>query len=149
MLTINRKVKPVKWRDVPPALFLYLIFVIIVTIFNIVTGFFGPENLREALMPITGWDMSTCYMFSVFFVVTCCRYPSLGARSTILAFLWLTVLFGVIDILLPWRKDFYDPNPYLRVSPWRPLWTIVIPIVWIIILRTRRITEFCKREHSS
>ena len=34
-------------------------------------------------------------------------------------------------------------NPYLTVSPWQPLWTLVLPAVWIAVLFSHRIKKFC------
>jgi hypothetical protein len=25
-------------------------------------------------------------------------------------------------------------NPYLRISPWRPLWTVALPVAWILLI---------------
>ena len=35
-------------------------------------------------------------------------------------------------------------NPYLTISPWQPLWTLVLPAVWIAVLYSPRIKTFCE-----
>ncbi len=137
----SKKIRNANWKDIPFELVAYLVFVIVVTIADFITTFLGPQKIREILVPITGWNMSTCYMYSIFFVIYLCIQPNITTRNTLLHFLSLQIVLGLVDLFMPHGDGF--GNPYLMVSPWRPIWTILIPVIWFIALFSPRIKRFC------
>lgn len=134
-------------KRLPFPLVAYLAFVIVVTIVDLVTTFSGPKSIKYALVPITGWNMSTVYMFSIPFAASLCIQPSIKMRNALLWFLSLQIVFGLTDFFIPHDDGF--GNPYLMVSPWRPVWTVLIPIIWFMILLSRRLKQFCLRYTNS
>jgi hypothetical protein len=63
-------------------------------------------------------------------------------RLGIITPLVLQIVAGLCEIALIRGNDF--GNPYLTVSPWRPLWIVVLPVLWIAVLHSPRIAKFCE-----
>jgi hypothetical protein len=51
------------------------------------------------------------------------RRPAM--RWALVAPIVASIAFGVVQSLAPRGPDF--GNPYLQVSPWRPVWTVAVP----------------------
>jgi hypothetical protein len=107
---------------------------------------FGPKSLKEAIIPITGRAPGTNYMFTLFFacaLIFAKRIPRQSGivwRFAIIAILAIGIFGGLQDMKRAGGNDF--GNPYLTISPLRPLWTIIIPILWIVALLSPRINKF-------
>ena len=56
------------------------------------------------------------------------------------AFLAIYILFGLYGLTL--HPETGTSNPYLTVSPFRIIWVGVVPAVWILVLRSRRVMQF-------
>ena len=57
--------------------------------------------------------------------------------------LLLSILFGAWQFFQRTGETF--GNPYLTSSPWRPVWTILIPCIWIVVLHSPRMNRFCRQ----
>jgi hypothetical protein len=93
---------------------------------------------------VTGWGASTGYMFSIYFVLFLILIPVSHWRKirlAIVSMLFISMVFGFYGLVRIHGPDF--GNPYLTVSPWQPLWTLVLPAVWIAVLFSPRIKNFC------
>ena len=142
----------------PLKLRVFAIFSLVVTIFSIALPILGPKHLLEDIIPFTGWNPALGYMPGtiISFVIIYTKFPPLLLppdkksmayrafhriytktwfwlmRLGLIAPLALQIVFGLlVDDKLP-ANNF--GNPYLTVSPWRPVWTVVIPAMWIAIL---------------
>lgn len=96
-------------------------------------------------MLITGWGASTGYMFSIYFVFVLILVPVFRWRTfrfAIVAILLMTMAFGIYNLCRNHGPDF--GNPYLTISLWQPLWTLVLPAFWIAVLHSPRIKKFCE-----
>ena len=142
----------------PLELRVFAIFSLVVTILSIALPILGPKHLAEYIIPFTGWNPALGYMpglimsFSIIYM----KFPPLLLppdkqsmvhralhhlytksvpwlmRLGLIAPLAVQIVFGLlVDDKLP---DNNFGNPYLTVSPWRPVWTVVIPALWIAIL---------------
>ena len=88
-------------------------------------------------MLITGWGASTGYMFSIYFVFVLILVPVFGwdtFRFAIVAILLMTMAFGIYNLCRNHGPDF--GNPYLTISLWQPLWTLVLPAFSIAVLHS-------------
>jgi hypothetical protein len=121
-------------RKRPYDLMAYGLFVASVTILHFCILPYAPETERK-LIPFTGWGISLTYPFTLVFVAIALISTSLrdNFRVSIIALLALQIVLGTWQILSwPAHPDF--GNPYLKVSPWRVVWVVLIPALWAIVL---------------
>jgi hypothetical protein len=142
----------------PLELKVFAIFSLVVTILSFALPVFGLKKQLEAIIPFTGWLPTSCYLSGLImsFSIIYMKFPPvllppdkkgmvhralhhLYTKSVpwllhlgLIAPLAVQIVFGLlVDDKLP---DNNFANPYLTVSPWRPVWTVVIPALWIAIL---------------
>ncbi len=136
-------------RAAPFALQAYTVFAVTVTFADWVVFWLAPESFRSHLVPFTGWGASMFYSFTIFFAFAL-SYQQKRRRVTRLSItlqLMLSIAFGAFQIYQRHGQNF--GNPYLTVSPWRWVWTMLIPGIWILILHSPRMSRFCHQEHQS
>jgi hypothetical protein len=126
----------------PLELRIYAVFSILVSLTSLALPIFGPRKLWEALVPFTGWSPAIGYLFGLYFTLALIytKIPAWRLRIGVLAPLALQMLFG-------WQEMSKAPtlnlnNPFLTVSPWRPIWTIALPAMWMVVMLSPRITRF-------
>lgn len=128
----------------PLELQLFAAFSILVVGLEFFLVLIGPSTFREALLPYTGWSASMPYAFGMLLVIALIRTKNLRFRRTIVAILVVYMVYGVVGLAsAPVRST---TNPYLVVSPLRPLWTLLIPILWILVLCNPRVGRYCADE---
>ena len=60
--------------------------------------------------------------------------------------LLIFIVYGFNDVFRLGR-DGGPPDlgiPHLAISPWRPIWTILIPSIWIAVLYLPSMNRFCR-----
>jgi hypothetical protein len=114
-----------------PGLLSFVGFVVMLTLFDDL----GGVALRAKTVPFTGWVPTGPYLSCLFFAVVALWSERKPFRWVVLAMLVLEVLFGTHEWLTVWPRA--SENPWLRVSLWRPLWTLALPLAWIAILLLR------------
>lgn len=123
----------------------FAVFCVLVTVVDFGTMLTGPKTLREAIVPVTGWVGSMGYMFSLYFIFFLILSRAAHWRSmrfAVVTMLLIPMVLGIKDVVGPASPNFN--NPYLTISPWRPVWTLVIPALWIAILYSPRIKKYCE-----
>jgi len=122
-----------------PVLAAFLVFALALTASDVLAVVLAPlgltavRHLQERAVPYTGWVPSMCYAFSLYFGSSALFTGNARNRTAVLLFPAMQGAFGV----LAWfgmGGARVSPNPYLRVSPWRPLWTIALPLAWLALL---------------
>ena len=138
-----------RFSAAPLELRVFATFSVLVTILGGVLPIFGPKHLWEAIVPLTGWTPSLGYMFGLFFTFALIhsKSPPFALRFGIIAPLALQIIFGLLMMAMSSANNF--GNPYLTVSPGRPVWTVIIPALWIALLLTPRISRFGKAPDNS
>jgi|GEM_PF-3529814 len=133
------KPEPQSWlarlMDAPPELALFATFSSVVSVGQLWLTFIGPKLWREAVAPYTGSSGFTMYLFCLFLACQLIFAPgsSPKARHGITTILLLIGAFGLGEYLfLGHRNNFH--NPYLTVSSWQPVLTVVLPLAWAITL---------------
>lgn len=130
-------VRPGVRRD--PVLAAFLVFALAVTASDLLTVVLAPfdvpaaRHLQERAVPYIGWVPSMCYAFSLYFGFSALLTGNARNRTAVLLFPAMQAAFGV----LAWfgmGGARVSTNPYLRISAWRPLWTIVVPLIWLALL---------------
>ena len=131
----------------PIELIIFSLFSFSVFIFSIVVDNFCSNSFRESIIPYTGWNIDRAYSISWFFSFIIIFSSKKNNRLLMLYFglifqLFISIVFGFFDLHRINGENF--GNPYLIVSSFRPIWTIIVPAFWILILITPRIRRFCK-----
>ena len=130
----------------PIELKIFISFSFLVFILDIILDTIGSKELKESIIPITGWSISspysTCAMIGFLFVSGLTK-NAFWIRNLLILMLTTSIIFGVISFIGS-GGEYYSTNPYLRVSQWRPIWTMVIPAFWILVLFSPRIKKYCQ-----
>ncbi len=114
--------------------------------FDIYMNVIGPLHIKEAVIPYTGWSVSTSYSFvaiALVFLMLGYHSSPFYSRKIIAFILCIGIIFGIADIESAFGVEDYG-NPYLTVSPWRPVWTIIIPSIWVALLYTPGVNRYCE-----
>ncbi len=129
----------------PCVLVTYTIFAVAVTFADFVVTPLASDALQARLVPYTGWVASRFYAFTIFFAFALIYQPKgrSADRFTITGMLVLQVAAGAWRFSRPTAETF--DNPYLTISPWRPVWTILIPCVWMALLYLPPMNRFCRK----
>ena len=141
-----------KWKNIyskysaaPIELKAFCLFATIVTILSILL-LFANSNLRRSIVPITGLPFAIGYSFGLYFIYAVIFSNNRGVqkikiRYGILIPLALSILLGGFNLLNYNTHNF--GNTYPTISKWQPIWTILLPLFWIILLLSKRVTRFC------
>lgn len=129
----------------PVELKAFIVFCFIVSVSSLIIQFILPRAIEETLVPITGWNMGFVYIFNMIISIGPMKNPHgkigmLTSQYGNILILVISTLFGLRDLLT--YDGGYTSDPYLSHSPLRPIWTIAIPIGWIIVLLTPRIKKY-------
>jgi hypothetical protein len=122
----------------------YLLFAVAVTAFEVMMVFSRNDQLLSLLTPYTGWNLAMFYSFTVFFAFAIAYIPT---RRNVMRF---AVILQLLFSILAGNADLYQRstdtfgNPYLIISPWRPVWTMALPAFWIVLFFTPGMNLFCR-----
>jgi hypothetical protein len=135
-----------RFEAAPSLLVAYAVFASLVTLASYVILPFAPDQLRESLIAYTGWNAGIPYPMTLIFVFVLIfqeqrrRY----VRMFGIAFpLTILIVYGVYSFF-QYGEPNYN-NPYLTISPLRPVWTILIPAAWIVVLYLPTLNRFCNQ----
>ena len=133
----------------PAVLLAYAIFSVTVTFADWVVRPLASESFRSRLVPYTGWVASMFYAFTIFFAFALMYQQKKRnvMRFGITLQLLLSVLFGAYQFVHRPRETF--GNPYLTISHWRLVWTMLIPSIWIALLHSPRMNRFCRETNQA
>ena len=129
----------------PRMLLAYTVFAVVVTLADFVLLPLASESFRARLVPYTGWVASMFYAFTIFFafILIYQHRARRAVRLGITLQLLLQIAFGTYQFFRVTGDTF--GNPYLTTSQWRPVWTMVIPCLWIAVLYSPRLNRFCRQ----
>jgi hypothetical protein len=142
-----------RFSAAPLELRMYAVFAAVVSVLGCGLAAFGPKSLIEAIVPFTGWGAGTNYAFTLFFAFALIfakkmpRRAGMIWRFAIIAILLISIFEGYQEMKRPAASDF--GNPYLRISPLRPVWTIIIPAFWMLMLLSSRMKKFLMSRDAS
>jgi hypothetical protein len=134
---------------VPVELRVYFIFSIVVSLLSILIPV-ASSVLWEKIVPSFGWIPAVPYMFSIFMIYALIYNKSIKAkkdqvRNAIIRMLTIQISYGLVIIIFnAVIRENQSQNPYLTIHWFQPIWTILIPVIWIIIFRSKRVTRFCQ-----
>ena len=120
--------------------------------FTLFHRIFLPKTIYEEIIPYTGWSPGGEYGFIPIFILIGLlstvndkfRRHIRISRVLIIGTFLLHLSSGIFDWLEEAPEMYNDPNPYLRYAPLRPIYSILIPIIWIsinsmMLLRERKL----------
>jgi hypothetical protein len=133
----------------PSVLLVYVVFVVAVMLTDFVFLRLASESFRASLVPYTGWLVSGNYGFTAIFALALMfqQQNRRAIRFSITFILVIQIAFAIYTQSQSGRPNF--ANPYLTISPWRPVWTILVPSIWIILLHTPGMNRFCRKTASN
>ena len=138
----NCLLKKQYWSTVPLGLIALLIFSAASTIFSVYHYFYASDELRAIIVPHVGWIGTYIYfmffMFSILLVVS--RQTKLR-KNIVFGFLLLTC-YGIFNYYVSQGRDNYG-NPYLTYGAYKPIWDIVIPLLWLVVLTSKPVKKYC------
>ena len=107
---------------------LFYSYAIVITLHCVVLAFIPSyRSVTEWMMPYLGWTAHTGYMGSLLFILS----GTIHRIGTILGFMVVQLIAGIGDAgLVPSSPT---GNPYLDHEALRYGFTIVLPMVWIVL----------------
>jgi len=137
--------KKASFQAAPVELKIFLLFSVLAGLFELTVRYLGTQELFESIIPYTGTQIGTVYFFCAlagyYFFLGYSGKPFLQ-RNILILMLTVSILSGLISFIRSIGADSFN-NPYLTVSEWQPIWTILIPAIWIAILLNPRMTRYC------
>jgi len=118
-----------------PLLASYALFAICAAAVSIAM-FFSPK-IAKPLLPHLGWPIvGLSYLGSLMFVAATWLSPN----DLPLAQWWtylrghfsIIIAYGIFTAAIGWLGNDFD-NPYLAVSMWQPIWTVLTPAAWMLL----------------
>lgn len=120
---------------------LFLVFALVATIsLSVVYSWMRPTY--EVILPFTGWSAEFDYMSAAWMMIV--LVPSapitplrvLLFRLMVILFMGLLIYSGFYELSYTSVEAFKDPynNPWLAVSKYRFVWTILVPSVWLVAI---------------
>jgi hypothetical protein len=113
-------------------------------VFDLTTTFTPPLlPVQESIVPFTGWVFSAPYIFAIGIWPGLLdrgqpqmHGPELGRHLRFTGYLlFFYAAFGAFIFLNSGPEQ--SLNPWLRVSVWQPVWTVLVPAVWGSLLLSR------------
>ena len=119
---------------------LLLLFSTLMTLASKFIDLESNKDLYITIIPYTGWSPGRYYfMFIVFIIIWSYTIKNQQRSSLFLRgyfiFTFAVQLFrGITDWNSVLPEDYTNTNPYLRYDSLRPLFTIALPLFWILII---------------
>lgn len=125
-----------KINQMPFELKVFATFAVVVTILSYLLPLILDKEIWEKTIKYTGWSPATTYMFSiimVFIPIFQKKYQRpIITKMTIILLLSIQIYSGSQRQLLVDDRS-TTTNPYLMVSEYQYIWTIIIPAFWILV----------------
>ena len=127
---------------------LLLLFSFLIIVIDIIIGFDSNKNIYEIIIPYTGSQPKRPY-FSVFFFIIIYSYVFRNHKKILLFIRGICVFFigfslydGIFDWITILPEDYTNPNPYLRYHILAPVYTIALPLFWILVLTGSQLADY-------
>ncbi|MFT3880541.1 MAG: hypothetical protein QM703_12870 [Gemmatales bacterium] len=118
----------------------YFAFAIVITLHDLLALVSSDyRQFAGTLTPMVGWVPSMWYAPSIIFIGT----PTIHRLKTILGFMVLAIVFGLIDSCQGLSE--ITGNPYIDHHPYRYWFTIGLPIMWASLVIACLVIEQSRR----
>jgi hypothetical protein len=105
---------------------------------------FARKQIFEEIIPYTGWSPGFLYFLLAFIILSVPKNQTKNEESNIVNILRIRykiillfgiyLIFGIYDWFDSAPEWYISTNPYLRYDPLRPIYSIFLPIIWILII---------------
>ena len=102
----------------------------------------ASDEFRAAIVPHVGWTGLSIYYFIFVTCIFLLVKPNDEIRKGIIYFFILAIVVGAISVYIHMGRDNYD-NPYLTYGLFRLIWDFIIPVIWIKVLSSHSIKNYC------
>jgi hypothetical protein len=119
-------------------------FSVVVFFPSILFLIFAREQLYELVIPYTGWSPGLLYFVILTLLSSDSKssvktdtnnlVSSLNIRYRIVFLLGIYLILGIFDWFTSGPEYYTHSNPYLRYDPLRPIFTILVPFSWMMII---------------
>lgn len=115
---------------------------------------FAREQLYEKIIPYTGWSPGFVYWVLAIIALQSTSKEkndnlpvnSIKSRYKIVCLLGVYLIFGLVEWIDNTPEYFTHSNPYLRYEPLRIIYSIFLPLFWILIIGWPLAKTFLKKQ---
>lgn len=129
-------------HPVPLELWLYVVFSVLVVVADFSLLLLGPNRLRWAVVPFVGWTACAPYLVGLPCAWLLIHKRDLRGRTGIKWILLIYIAYGVGKWLVFGPRA--STNPFLAVHAYSLLWTVALPALWLLVMRSPRIRDYCQ-----
>lgn len=133
---------------------LLLLFSIVMTLISVFIRLDSNQDLYQSVIPFTGWSPGRDYRMIFFFIILY-SYTFRNHQKKLLIIRVMSVIFigfpfyyGISDWITVLPDDYTNSNPYLRIDPIRPIFTIALPLFWIIVITGSQLNDYFNNKKS-
>jgi hypothetical protein len=126
-----------KFNQAPFELKAFAVFAILTILLSYVLPATLAKDTWEKTIKYTGWSPATTYMFSLILVFSSIFQNNYSKHIYLK---WILVVQLSIQIYSGFQRQLLVDdrsttiNPYLMVSEYQYIWTILIPVFWILVI---------------
>jgi hypothetical protein len=133
--------KPEQWREAPVEIRAFMWFSLCVAAIELVV-FGSLPDLRDSWNQYLGRGQTHVYLFGGPAAMVLCRSRVPLARWMLIGFIGLWVVLSLFRFEShPQRPGETDPSR--MVSPYQLIWTVGIPLLWMLVLLSPRVKRYC------
>ncbi|WP_396170584.1 hypothetical protein [Flavobacterium sp.] len=130
---------------------LLLLFSILMTLASKFLRLESNKDLYQNIIPYTGWSPGKGYFISIVFIIIWSytiknrQISTLILRGFFIFSFGMTLSYGITDWNNVLPEDYINANPYLRYTSLTPIYTIALPLFWILIHSSSLLYDFYKK----
>ena len=132
-------------KEAPKELLIFVFFSFITTLLFVYTFTLSNEEyeaFKSLLVPHMGWAGDFIYVTFLAGGVSLLFTRKEKVRKLILFMFALLLLFGIYNLYAEYGEENYG-NPFLTYGTFRPVWEIVLPIIWMYLLSRKKVRDYC------
>jgi hypothetical protein len=129
---------------------LLLLFSTLMTLASKYIHLESNKDLYKTIIPHTGWSPGQYYFIFIVFIIIW-SYTIKNQQISILLLRGFFVFsfgvrlqYGITDWNSVLPEDYTNANPYLRYDSLRPIYTIALPLFWILIHTGSQLNDYFK-----
>ena len=126
-------------RAAPIRLWALAAFSLAVSCGGFAWSFVAPQELQEILVPHVGWSFFAPYAVLIIILASASLRPRPLQWQAAIGVFVVYMLFDTFSLLI---SDPSSNNPYLRRGAFRVIWVLLIPLIWIGLIASKRSREF-------
>ncbi len=130
-----------QFRDAPLVLQVFSCFIVLGPLVSL--GSLFVPRLNATMVPYTGWLGGFLYANALYFTFSLIFQGQRKLVYAVLIFMGLFAFFGVSDVARHLSGEYRDfKNPYLEFAPLRPMFTVALPVAWLMLLLSPSVRQW-------